>query len=98
MKQSYKTLKDMKQRDLWLKKNGYNPCTFFDPDLDINLIRAKASVNLLLTKGYEFLSTNEINFIHNFKNKSKATKKQIFQILNLKKRINRLIHQRYSRP
>ena len=88
----YKTLKDMKLRDSWLKANGYNPNTFFNPDLEANFIRAKAAVKNLLK--YQYLLTQEqIAQLNSFPlNKNKATPRQIFQALNLNKKIRRQLH------
>jgi hypothetical protein len=92
MRQSYQTIKDIKRRDTWLKVHGYNPGTFFDPDLDCNFVRAKAATKKLLKLGSDFLTANDLKLLYKFHKKQKATQKQIFQILNLNKRIKRQLH------
>jgi len=46
--QNYKTIKDMRLRDRWLKSNGYNPSSFFSPDIKIDLLSAMAASKKLL--------------------------------------------------
>lgn len=97
MRQSYQTIRDMQLRNQWLKKNGYNPSTFFNPDLDVLFIRAKAAIRNLLDHGWEFLSPEELALLIQYQSKKRLTNRQIYQILNLNKRIKRLLY-RYSQP
>ncbi len=88
--QSYQTIKDIKLRDAWLKANGYNPSTFFSPDLEIDYIRAKAASKQLLNDCADLLTHEEIELIQAFN--SKATQKRMYQVLNLYKKIRRQLH------
>jgi len=88
--QSYRTIKDIKLRDAWLKENGYNPSTFFDPNIDANYIRAIAASKQLLTKHKHLLATKQIRLLEAFNKKS--TIGQMYQVLNLWKKIYRQIH------
>ena len=93
--QSYQTIKDMKLRDSWLKTNGYNPCTFFHPDLETNCIRAKAACKQLLDDCIDLLTQEQIELLQAFKNKS--TQKRIYQVLNLYKKIRRQLHRQITK-
>lgn len=97
MRQSYQTIRDMRLRNQWLKHHGYNPSTFFDPDLDILFIRAKAAIQNLLNYGWDFLSPEELTLLTQYQSKKRLTNRQIYQVLNLNKRIKRLLY-RYSQP
>lgn len=88
--QSYQTIKDMKLRDAWLKANGYNPATFFNPDLQANYVRAQASTRQLLAHHRDLLAIDQIGLLEAFNKKS--TQRQIYQVLNLSKKIYRQIH------
>jgi len=92
--QSYRTIQDIKLRDAWLKTNGYNPSTFFSPDLEVDYIRAKAASKQLLSDCADLLTTEEIELIQAFN--SKVTQKRMYQVLNLYKKIRRQLH-RYSK-
>lgn len=93
--QSYQTIKDMKLRDSWLKTNGYNPCTFFNPDLETDYIRAKAAYKQLLNDCFDLLTIEQIELLQAFKNHS--TQKRIYQVLNLYKKIRRQLHRQTNR-
>ena len=88
--QSYQTIKDMKLRDSWLKANGYNPGTFFNPDLQANYIRAQASARRLLAQHRHSLTMQQIQLLEAFNKKS--TQRYMYQVLNLSKKIHRQIH------
>ena len=88
--QSYQTIQDMKLRDAWLKANGYNPGTFFNPDLQANYIRAQASASRLLVQHRHLLTIEQIELLEAFNRKS--TQRHIYQVLNLSKKIHRQIH------
>ena len=93
--QSYRTSRDMKLRDRWLKTNGYNPSTFFNPDLKVDLVRAIAASKQLLNDCVDLLTTEEIELIQAFN--SKATQKRIYQVLNLYKKMRRQLHRHSKR-
>lgn len=93
--QSYQTIKDIKLRDAWLKTNGYNPSTFFSPDLEVDYIRAMAASKQLVNDCVDLLTTEEIELLQTFN--SKATKKRMYQVLNLYKKIRRQLHRRSKR-
>ncbi len=97
MRQSYRTIRDMQLRNQWLKLNGYNPDTFFNPDIDILFIRAKAAIQYLLKYSWSFLTPEELNLLTQYEHKKRLTNRQIYQVLNLNKRIKRLLY-RYSQP
>ena len=88
--QSYQTIKDIKLRDAWLKTNGYNPSTFFGPDLEVDYIRAKAASKQLLNDCVDLLTPEQIELIQEFN--SKTTQKRMYQVLNLYKKIRRQLH------
>lgn len=88
--QSYRTIKDIKLRDAWLKTNGYNPSTFFSPDLEVDNIRAKAASKQLLSDCIDLLTPEQIELVQAFN--SKATQKRLYQVLNLYKKIRRQLH------
>ncbi len=88
--QSYKTIKDMKLRDRWLKSNGYNPSSFFSPDIKIDLLRAMAASKRLLGEFASVLTQKQIELLEVFNNR--PTQKRIYQVLNLYKKIRRQLH------
>lgn len=88
--QSYQTIRDIKLRDCWLKAHGHNPSTFFNPDTDVDLVRAMAASKQLLEGCIDLLSTEQIDLLKAFK--KKATQKRIYQVLNLYKKIRRQLH------
>ena len=88
--QSYQTIQDMKLRDRWLKTNGYNPSTFFNPDTEADLLRAMAASKQLLGDGVDLLNQEQIDLLQLFN--KKATQKRIYQVLNLYKKIRRQLH------
>lgn len=88
----YKNAKDTKKTNGWFKQQGLNPSKCINPDFNLNFIRAKAATHKLLTLGAEFLTPAEIKLLNKFRIKPKATQKQIFQILNLSKRIKRQLY------
>ena len=88
--QSYQTIQDMKLRDHWLKTNGYNPSTFFNPDIEADLLRAMAASKQLLGDGVDLLNQEQIDLLQLFN--KKATQKRIYQVLNLYKKIRRQLH------
>jgi hypothetical protein len=89
---SYKNTKATNQTNKWFKSQGLNPKKCINPDLDPNFIRAKAATHNLLRLGSDFLTNKELKLLRIFRNKAQATQKQIFQILNLNKRIKRQLH------
>jgi hypothetical protein len=89
-----KNAKDTRKTNDWFKQQGLNPIKCINPDFDSNFIRAKVATHKLLTLGTEFLTPEEINLLNQFRIKPKATRKQIFQILNLNKRIKRHFHKK----
>ena len=89
---NYKNTKDTNQTNKWLKLQGLNPQKCINPDLDANFIRAKAATHNLLRLGSDFLTNDELKLLRIFRNKAQATQKQIFQVLNLNKRIKRQLH------
>ena len=93
--QSYRTIKDIKLRDTWLKANGYNPSTFFSPDLEVDLVRAIAASKQLFNDCMDLLTPEQIELIQAFN--SKATKKRMYQVLNLYKKIRRQLHRHSKR-
>lgn len=88
--QSYQTIKDMRLRDSWLKANGYNPSTFFNPNLEANFIRAQAIAKQLLAQHRHLLLKEHIMLLEAFNRKS--TQRHIYQVLNLSKKIRRQLH------
>ncbi len=88
--QSYRTIKDMKLRDHWLKSNGYNPRNFFNPDLEVDLVRALAASKQLLEDCKDLLTLEQIELIKDFN--IKATPRRMYQVLNLYKKIRRQLH------
>ena len=88
--QSYRTIRDMKLRDRWLKTNGHNPSTFFNPDVEIDLLRAMAASKQLLGNCVDLLNQEQIDLLQLFN--KKATQKRIYQVLNLYKKIRRQLH------
>lgn len=90
--QSYRTIKDIKLRDSWLKANGYNPSTFFDPNIDVNYVRAQAASKQLMANHKYLLTTKQIELLEAFNKKS--TIRQMYQVLNLSKKIRRQLHRR----
>jgi hypothetical protein len=93
--QSYQTIKDIKLRDAWLKANGYNPSTFFSPDLEVDLVRASAASKQLLSDCFDLLTPEQIELVQAFN--KKATQKRIYQVLNLYKKIRRQLHRQIQR-
>jgi hypothetical protein len=93
--QSYRTIKDIKLRDAWLKTNGYSPNTFFNPDLKAEYIRAKAASKQLLSDCIDLLTPEQIELVQAFN--SKATQKRLYQVLNLYKKIRRQLHRQIQR-
>lgn len=93
--QSYQTIRDMKLRDRWLKTNGYNPVTFFNPDLETNYVRAKAASKQLMDDCMDLLTQEQIEILQAFNNKS--TQRHIYQVLNLYKKIRRQLHRQIER-
>jgi hypothetical protein len=93
--QSYRTIKDIKLRDTWLKTNGYSPNTFFNPDLEIDLVRAIAASKQLLEDCKDLLTLEQIELIQAFNNK--ATHKRMYQVLNLYKKMRRQLHRQIQR-
>lgn len=89
---NYTNTKAINQTNKWFKSQGLNPKKCINPDLEANFIRAKAATHNLLTLGADFLTNDELNLLRIFRNKAQATQKQIFQILNLNKRIKRQLH------
>ena len=88
--QSYQTIKDMKLRDRWLKSNRYNPRNFFNPDLEIDLVRALAASKQLLEDCKDLLTLGQIELIKDFN--KKVTPRRMYQVLNLYKKIRRQLH------
>lgn len=90
--QSYQTIKDIKLRDSWLTANGYNSGTFFNPDLQVNYVRAQAAKKRLMAQYRDLLTIEQIELLEAFNTKS--TQRQIYQVLNLSKKISRQIHRK----
>jgi hypothetical protein len=88
--QSYQTIKDIKLRDAWLKANGYSPNTFFNPDFQADYIRAKAVSKQLLKDSFDLLTQEQVELLQAFNGKS--TKRHMYQVLNLYKKIRRQLH------
>jgi len=88
--QSYRTIKDIKLRDTWLKANGYSPNTFFNPDVQADFIRAKAASKQLVNDCFDLLTPEQIELIQAFNRKS--TQRHMYQVLNLYKKICRQLH------
>ena len=88
--QSYRTIKDVKLRDHWLRSNGYNPRNFFNPDLDVDLVRALAASKQLLEDCKDLLTIEQIELIKDLN--KKATPRRMYQVLNLYKKIRRQLH------
>ena len=93
--QSYRTIQDIKLRDRWLKANGYNPSTFFNLDIEIDLLRAMAASKQLLNDCADLLTQEQTELIQAFN--SKATQKRMYQVLNLYKKIRRQLHRHSKR-
>lgn len=89
---NYKNIQDTLKTNTWLKQQGLNPNTCTNPDLEANFIRAKAATHNLLRIGTQLLSTQEQKQLEQFRSTSQATPRQIFQILNLNKRIKRQLY------
>jgi len=88
--QSYRMIRDMKLRDRWLKTNGYNPSTFFNPDIETDQVRATAASKQLLGDCVDLLNQEQIDLLKTFN--KKATQKRIYLVLNLYKKIRRQLH------
>ncbi len=88
--QSYQTIKEMKLRDNWLKAHGYNPGDFFSPDIAVEYVRAKAANRMLLANYSHMLDDKQLRQCQRLNLKS--TKKEVFQVLNLYKKIQRQAH------
>lgn len=88
----YRNIKDTEQTNIWLKQQGLNPKKCINPDLEANYVRAKVATHNLLRLGSEFLTNSELELLRKFRNKTKATPKQTFQVLNLNKRIKRHLY------
>ena len=93
--QSYRTIKDMKLRDHWLKSNGHNPRNFFNPDLEVDLVRALAASKQLLEDCKDLLTIEQIELIKDFN--KKATPRRMYQVLNLYKKIRRQLHRQIEK-
>ena len=88
--QSYRTIKDIKLRDAWLKANGYSPNTFFNPDVQADYIRAKAASKQLINDCFDLLTQEQIELLQAFNKRS--TQRQMYQVLNLYKKVRRQLH------
>jgi hypothetical protein len=93
--QSYQTIKDMKLRDTWLKANGYNPNTFFNPDYQADYIRANAASKQLVNDCFDLLTQEQMELIQAYN--IKATHKRMYQVLNLYKKIRRQLHRQMQK-
>ncbi len=89
---NYKNTQATNQTNKWFKSQGLNPKKCINPDIEANFIRAKAATYNLLRLGSDFLTSEELKLLRIFRNKAQATQKQIFQVLNLNKRIKRQLH------
>ncbi len=89
---NYQNTQATNQTNKWFKSQGLNPIKCINPDIEANFIRAKAATHNLLRLGSDFLTNEELKLLRIFRNKAQATQKQIFQILNLNKRIKRQLH------
>lgn len=88
--QSYQTIRDMKLRDAWLKARGYNPGDFFSPDIAVEYVRAKAASRMLLVNYSHLLDDKQLRQCQQLNRKS--TKREVFQVLNLYKKMQRQAH------
>jgi len=93
--QSYQTIKDFNLRDAWLKANGYNPNTFFDPDVQADFIRAKAASKQLINDCFDLLTQEQVELLQAFNRKS--TQWHMYQVLNLYKKIRRQVHKQIEK-
>ena len=81
--------------DRWLKNQGIDPSRFTQQE--INHLRAKIITHELLTRHKHLLDALQIALLEGFKVKTKEPKyrptdREIFQILNLGKKVHRRIY------
>ena len=86
-------MKDTAATDQWLRSQGLNPRTCTNPDLNEKFTQAKRAAHHLLKTHKELLNQQQRDQIKVFQLKqTKATFRQIIQILKLYKKIRRQIH------
>jgi hypothetical protein len=81
--------------DLWLKNQGIDPSRFTQQE--INHLRAKIITHELLTRQRRLLDTLQIELLEGFRARTREAKyrptdREIFQILNLGKKVHRRIY------
>ena len=81
--------------DLWLKNHGIDPARFTQQE--INHLRAKIITHELLTRQRHLLDALQIELLEAFKVRTKELKyrptdREIFQVLNLGKKVHRRIY------
>ena len=87
---SYKTLKDSTATDRWFRSQGLNPQKCINPDLEAKFILAKRAAHCLLQEHGLLLDEVQLKQAQAFNLKqTKATARQIFEVLNLYKKIRR---------
>ena len=87
---SYKTLKDSTATDQWFRSQGLNPKKCISPDLEAKFILAKRAAHCLLQEHGPLLDEVQLKQAQAFNLKqTKATARQIFEVLNLYKKIRR---------
>lgn len=89
------TIKTDFYTDLWLKNQGIDPARFTQQE--INHLRAKIITHELLTRHRHSLDALQIELLEGFKARTKESKhgptdREIFQILNLGKKVHRRIY------
>ena len=90
---TYKNIKDTNTADQWLRSQGLNPRTCTNPDLDTKFTQAKRAAHQLLKEHASRLDSEQLRQVQEFqRKKTRATVRQIQQILNLYKKIRRQIH------
>ena len=90
---SYKTLKDSTATDQWFRSQGLNPEKCINPDLEAKFILAKRAAHCLLQEHWLRLDQAQLKQVQTFNSKqTKATARQIFEVLNLYKKIRRQKH------
>ncbi len=87
---SYKSLKDSTATDQWFRSQGLNPYKCVNPDLEAKFILAKRAAHCLLQEHGLLLDEVQLKQAQAFNLKqTKATARQIFEVLNLYKKIRR---------
>jgi len=90
---SYQTLKDSTATDQWFRSQGLNPYKCINPDLEAKFVLAKRAAHCLIQAHGLLLNEAQLKQVKAFNLKqTKATAKQIFEVLNLYKKIRRQKH------